>query len=51
MLGKNEIGEKMGYKSRGKRDGTGPFKSSFRRKGEKKKLGRRQSKGQSCPKR
>lgn len=39
----------MGYKIRGKRDGTGPYRGSFqRRQGG---LGRRRSAGQKCPKR
>jgi len=40
----------MGYNKRG-RDGTGPYKGSYRRRVEKKKTGRRRAKGLPCPKR
>ena len=39
----------MGINQRGKRDGTGPFKDSYRRKKQQKSLGRRQTAGQKCP--
>jgi len=38
----------MGKNIRGKRDGTGPYKNSWQRKNKKK--GRRQEKGEPCPK-
>ena len=40
----------MGYTQRGKRDGTGPYKASARRKVEGKKVGRRKASGVKCPK-
>jgi len=40
---------KIGYKSRGKRDGTGSFEESFRRKIERKTIGRRKEAGELCP--
>jgi len=39
----------MAYKVRGKRDGTGSYKHSYRRKVERKKKGRRKAKGVKCP--
>ena len=39
----------MGKLIRGKRDGTGPYKGSFRRRVEKKSIGRRRAKGAPCP--
>ena len=41
----------MSYKRPGYRDGSGPYKHSYRRKVEGKKIGRRRASGQSCPKR
>jgi len=38
----------MGYKERGKRDGTGSNKDSYQRANEKK--GKRQERGEKCPK-
>jgi len=40
----------MGKENRGTRDGSGPYKSSFRTRVEKKKKGRRQENGEDCPK-
>lgn len=37
----------MGKTQRGKREGTGPFEGSFQKK--KFNIGRRQQKGQKCP--
>ena len=42
---------KMGCTQRGKRDGTGPYKNSYRRKVEGKSIGRRLEKTGRCPKR
>jgi len=39
----------MGFKVRGERDGTGPFKDSFRRRVGKKSTGRRLEAGEVCP--
>jgi hypothetical protein len=39
----------MSFKFREIRDGTGPYKHSYRRLVEKKKIGRRLEKGFSCP--
>ena len=39
----------MGKNSRGVRDGTGSFRDSFRRKSEKKSIGRRREAGIKCP--
>ena len=39
----------MGKNKRGVRDGTGPYKDSYQRKYRKK--GRRQERGEPCPKR
>jgi len=39
----------MGFDNRGTRDGTGPFKSSFRKTTEGKKEGRRKEAGEECP--
>ena len=41
---------KMGRTKKGIRDGTGPYKDSYRRKTEKKTTGRRIASGQKCPK-
>jgi len=38
----------MGATKRGKRDGTGPYKGSYQRKRGKK--GKRQQRGEKCPK-
>ena len=38
-----------GEQVRGKRDGTGPYKGSFRRKTEGKTKGRRMEAGEECP--
>ena len=38
-----------GKEERAKRDGTGPYKGSYRRKGEKKDIGRRMESGEECP--
>lgn len=40
----------MGKTKRGVRDGTGPYKDSFRIKVEGKKTGRRIEAGEPCPK-
>ena len=40
----------MGKTRRGVRDGSGPFKGSYRRKSEGKSIGRRRAAGQKCPK-
>ena len=40
----------MSYTQRGKRDGSGPYRGSARRKAEGKKIGRRRSAGIKCPK-
>ena len=39
----------MGKEERRKRDGTGPYKNSFRIKGEGKEYGHRQEAGEECP--
>jgi len=39
----------MGMNERGKRDGTGPYKGSFRRRGEGRRMGRRRAAGEECP--
>jgi len=39
----------MGYNNPGVRDGTGPYKYSYRRLVEKKKYGRRRERGEPCP--
>jgi len=39
----------MGYNQKGKRDGSGPHKDSYRRKGEGKSNGRRKAAGETCP--
>lgn len=39
----------MSFEERGKRDGTGPYKDSFR-KIEEKDVGRRIEAGEKCPK-
>jgi len=39
----------MGQSARGKRDGTGPFKGSYRKTAGS-KIGRRKAAGQKCPK-
>lgn len=41
----------MSYKQKSKRDGTGPFKGSYRRTSEGKSIGRRRAAGVKCPKR
>jgi len=41
----------MGYYKRGVRDGSGSYKDSYRRRVEKKSIGRRRAKGEKCPKR
>jgi len=41
-------GKTMGATKRGKRDGTGPYKGSYQRKRSKK--GKRQQRGEKCPK-
>lgn len=38
----------MSKTTRGKRDGTGPYKDSYQKKTSKK--GKRQQKGEKCPK-
>jgi len=38
----------MSYSKRGKRDGTGPHKGSYRRRGEGKSIGRRKARGIKC---
>jgi len=40
----------MARDKRGRRDGTGPFLRSYRRRIEKKKKGRRLERGEPCPK-
>ena len=40
----------MSYGKRQKRDGTGPHRDSYRRRGEGKRVGRRQAQGKPCPK-
>ena len=39
----------MGKTVRGKRDGTGPYRGSYRAK--TKKVGKRKARGEKCPKR
>jgi len=39
----------MSFKQRGKRDGTGPFRGSYRRRVSR--IGRRRARGVKCPKR
>jgi len=39
----------MSLEVRGKRDGTGPYKDSFRRRVEGKSIGRRLEAGEVCP--
>jgi len=46
---RKEGGREMGRSARGKRDGTGPYAGSYRRRGEGKKVGRRRAAGVSCP--
>lgn len=41
----------MGYLRRGVRTGDGPYKDSYRRRVERKSIGRRRAKGIKCPKR
>ena len=41
--------KKNGESARGVRDGSGPSKDSYRRKKEKKKIGRRKERGEKCP--
>ena len=41
----------MGYLRRGVRTGDGPFKGSYRRRVEGKRIGRRRARGVKCPKR
>jgi len=36
----------MGYRERGKRDGTGPYRSSLQRKSKRK--GKRKERGEKC---
>ena len=39
----------MSEKERGKRDGSGPFEGSYRRRTERKETGRREESGEVCP--
>jgi len=39
----------MGYDERGRRDGTGPYRDSYRRRVEGKSYGRRRERGEKCP--
>jgi len=39
----------MGFDNKSVRDGTGPFKDSFRRTVEEKDIGRRKEAGEECP--
>jgi len=39
----------MGREARGRRDGTGPYRHSYRRRVEGKDYGRRREKGEKCP--
>ena len=39
----------MGRYERGVRTGTGPYQGSYRRRVERKKVGRRQERGEVCP--
>jgi len=39
----------MGKERAGVRDGTGPYKNSYRRKVEGKSYGRRRERGEKCP--
>ena len=39
----------MGYNEAGKRDGSGPYRHSYRRRVEGKNYGRRRERGEPCP--
>jgi len=41
----------MSYTKRGVRDGSGPYRGSYRRRVEGKGIGRRRASGAKCPKR
>lgn len=40
----------MGKDQRSRRDGTGPYRDSFQRRSNKSGKGRRQERGEPCPK-
>ena len=39
----------MGKEERGVRDGSGPYRDSYRRRTEQKETGRREEAGEPCP--